>query len=62
MLESLITKPPAGAGPVREAVPVEEAPPANVAGETVKAEIEGGCIARLAETDAPSLAEMAAIT
>jgi hypothetical protein len=48
LLESVITAPPAGAGPVRVTVPVEDAPPATVVGLRLNADRTAGVIVRVA--------------
>src|SRR3989337_382969 len=47
-LDSVTTAPPAGAGPFRVPLPVEEFPPVTLAGFNDSAESTGGLIVRLA--------------
>ena len=61
-LASLMTIPPAGAGPVSVTVPVELEPPATEAGFNVKEESPAGSMERVALADPkPMLALMVAV-
>lgn len=55
LLDRLTTAPPAGAGPLRVTVPVEEAPPVTLAGFTANDEIEFAVAVKVATMALPAL-------
>src|SRR5439155_8896724 len=67
LLASVTTMPPAGAGPLRVTVPVEEVPPFTMVGLSVSVDsvtVTGGAAATVSVADCvtpPAVAEMAAV-
>jgi hypothetical protein len=55
LLDKLTAAPPAGAGPLRVTVPVEEAPPVTLAGFTAMDEIEFAVAVKVATVASPAL-------